>query len=88
MRRDDSIAYFARRRYASVVCHKQLAENLARIGAMLRYESSPCVQHGCGSRLAWHRFRRFSKRYSLVVGLPSMPIAVRGIRQDIYGTPH
>ena len=23
-----------------------------RIDAMLRYESSPCVQHGCGSRLA------------------------------------
>jgi len=29
---------------------------------MLRYESSPGVQPGCGSRLAWRRFRRFSNR--------------------------
>jgi len=27
---------------------------------MLCYESSPGVQPGCGSRLAWRRFRRFS----------------------------
>jgi len=29
---------------------------------MLRSESSPGVQPGCGSRLAWHRFRGFSNR--------------------------
>jgi len=31
-----------------------------RIGAMLCCESSPGVQPGCGSCLAWRRFREFS----------------------------
>jgi len=39
-----------------------VAENPTRIDAMLRYESSPGVQPGCGSRLAWRRFREFSNR--------------------------
>jgi len=32
---------------------------MTRIGAILRYKSSPGVQPGCGLRLVWHRFRHF-----------------------------
>jgi len=39
------------------VARKQAED--ARIGAILRYKSSPGVQPGCGLRLVLHRFRHF-----------------------------